>query len=164
MGTILDDSELGFFDSVAQELNELVGTTEFNYYAMNRAKTKVDPLYGEATERAIDGPFRLNAWVQWPNSNPEAGEQGFGFEFDGVCVVARKDFDEKHVPYPFEADVVEFWRTPYHDAKSLGKGLFFDVIKVWSDGHVNDTPSFVQFKMFLKRRTQFGAERRITPP
>lgn len=163
MGTLLDDSESEYFSCIANELNELAGD-EINYYGMNRAKYKVDPLYGEPVKREIDGPFRLAAWIQWPNQEPEAGEHGFGFQFDALCVIARQAFDSQNAPYPFEADIIEMWRTPYHDANSLGKGMFFDVVKVNNDGHVNDTSSFVQFKLYLKRRTEFGAERRITPP
>ena len=163
MGSLYDDSELSLFDSYSTELPGISGD-EVNYYAMNRAKTKIDPLYGEPSERGIDGPFRLNAYVQWPQFQPEAGEQGFGFEFDASCVIARATLEEANAPYPFEADILEFWRTPYHDAKSLGKGLFFDVIKVQNEGHIHDSPSFVNFKLFLKRRTQFGAERRVSPP
>jgi hypothetical protein len=163
MGKLLDDSELEYFDSIASELNALAGD-DINYYAMNRAKYKIDPLYGEPIQRQTLGPFRVSAWFQWPNLEPEAGEQGFGYNFDCLCVISRIDLDEQEAPYPSEADVIEAWRTPYHDAKSLGKGMFFDVIKVNNDGHVNDTASFVQFKLYLKRRTEFGAERRITPP
>jgi hypothetical protein len=163
MGRLLDDSEQGLFDMIAVEMNELYGD-EINYYAMNRAKYKIDPLYGEPIERANDGPFRVSSWFQWPNQEPEAGEQGFGFEFDCLCVIAREALDDQGAPYPFEADVIEAWRTPFHDANSLGKGMFFDVIKVNNDGHINDSSSFVQFKLYLKRRTEFGAERRLTPP
>lgn len=163
MGRLLDDSELEYFSGIASELNELAGD-EVNYYAMNQPGYKIDPLYGEPAERSIDGPFRVPAWFQWPNDEPQATEQGFGREFDCMCVIARETLDNKNLPYPSEADIIEAWRTPYHDANSMGKGMFFDVIKVNNDGHVNDTASFVQFKLYLKRRTDFSAERRITPP
>lgn len=163
MGTLLDDSEQEFFDCIASEITEMAGEP-VNYYSLNRAKTKIDPLYGEATDRKWEGPFRVMAYVQFPNPEVIADEHGFGFDFDGMVTIPRTNLDKLKAPYPFEADVIEMWRTPYHDADSLGQGLFFDVIKVQNDGHINDSPIFVQFKLTLKRRTQFGAERRLTPP
>ncbi len=171
-GRILDDSEKEFFDCINAEYNELFGC-EVNYYAYNtaqlgdkvaRVRTKVDPLYGEATERVIAGPFRIWAQVKWPEYTPVSDEGGFGREFDGQLTISRSHLDEKNLPYPSEGDIIEMWRTPYHDDQAKGKGLFFDADKVWNDGHVNDTATFTQFKMNLKRRTKFGAERRLTPP
>jgi hypothetical protein len=171
-GKLLDDSEKGFFDCINQELNELSGC-EVNYYAYSTAQvgddvarvtTKVDPLYGEATERQIAGPFRVFAQVKWPSYEPVSDEGGFGRTFDCEITISRAHLDEQGLPYPSEGDIIEMWRTPYHDDQAKGKGLFFDVLKAWNDGHINDTPTFTQFKMNLKRRTQFGAERRITPP
>jgi hypothetical protein len=163
MGRILDDSEREFFDCIASELNELAGE-EINFYGQNIKKSTIDPLYGEPVERKIEGPFRVWAWVRWPQISPESGEHGFGFEMDGECVIARAHLDKIGAPYPFEGDIIEMWRTPYHDADSLGKGLFFDIVRVANDGHIHDTPTFVQFRLTLKRRTQFGAERKISPP
>ncbi len=163
MGTLLDDSESAFFDGIATELNTLAGD-EINFYGQNRSRSTIDPLYGEYINRAIDGPFRLNAWVKWPQINVDVSEQGFGFEMDGMCSISRLELENANAPYPFEGDIIEMWRTPYHDADSLGKGLFFDVIRVENDGHINDSPTFVQFKLYLKRRTQNGAERKIQGP
>ena len=175
-GKILDDSEKEFFDCINRESNELFGV-EVNYYAYNtkqpgdditRITTKVDPLYGEVKGgrgggRVIGGPFRIWAQVKWPEYTPVSGEEGFGRTFAGRVTISRAHLDEKNLPYPAEADIIEMWRTPYHDDQSKG-GLFFDVVKAWNDGHVNDTATFTQFILELKRNTQFGAERRITPP
>lgn len=171
-GRILDDSEKDFFDCINSELNELSGC-EVNYYAyqtaqngdeVSRVRTKMDPLYGEAKERVIAGPFRIMAQVKYPEYSPVSDEGGFGRTFDAEVTISRIHLDEQNLPYPSEADIIEMWRTPYHDDQAKGKGLFFDVVKAWNDGHINDTPTFTQFKLQLKRRTQFGAERRITPP
>jgi hypothetical protein len=162
-GQFLDDSESDFFDGITSELNQLAGS-EINYYGQNLPKSTIDPLYGEPTERKIDGPWRVHAWVKWPTVSPSSEEQGFSFQFDGECTIARAELERVGAPPPFEGDIIEMWRTPFHDADSLGKGLFFDVVKVTNDGHINDTPSFVQFRLTLKRRTQFGAERKVSPP
>jgi len=172
MGKVLDDCELELFDCINQDLIELAGT-EINFYANEsggsprsslEARRKVDPLYGEPTERTIKGPIRLMGFVEYPEYSPMAEETGFGREWDAQVVISRASLDEKNAPYPSEMDIIELWRTPYHDAWSLGKGMFFDVIKAKHDGHINDTPTFTQFRLTLKRRSQFGAERRVTPP
>lgn len=163
MGKLLNDCEAKFFDKIAAELNELAGT-EVNLYAMNAKTGKVDPLYGEHTERVPNGPYRVMAVVEWPQVSIRPGEPGFGLEFDSIAYIARSALETAGAPYPSAGDILEMWRTPFHDAYSRGKGMFFDILKSENDGHVNDTPTFVQFKLTLKRRTQFGAERRITPP
>lgn len=162
MGRLVDDSELALFDLIASEVNELYGD-EVNYYATDNPSAKVDPLYGEPIERSINGPFRLPAYVSWPQYSPESGESGFGREFDGTVTISRIHLDRAHAPYPGEGDVIEMWRTPYHDARSMGVGMFMDVVKSENSGHINDTASFVQFKLYVKRRTQYGAERKVFP-
>ena len=159
MGTILDGSELFFFDSVNSNMTEAAGI-EVNYYSMNKQGSVIDPLYGEYAQREVDGPWRLSAKAEWPQRSPISGEAGYTVEFDGKCTISRVHFEEKHAPYPIEGDVLEMWRTPYHDINSLG-GLFFDILKVLNDGHLNDSPTFTQFVMTLKRRPQFAPERRL---
>jgi len=167
MGKVLNDCEVGLFDKINSDLNELAGI-RVNYYGYDpntaENKAKVDPLYGEPTERKFDGPFRVWAIVKYPTYTPMTEESGFGREWDSKCTISRHHLDEANAPYPAEGDIIEMWRTPFHDAWSMGKGMFFDVIKSENDGHINGTPTFTQFKLTLKRRSQFGAERRITPP
>lgn len=167
MGKVLDDSELELFDCINQDMAELAGV-EINFYGYDtndcQNRQKVDPLYGEPTEREIAGPFRVMAIVKYPEYEPLAEEAGFGREWDAQVTISRAILDEKNAPYPSETDIIEMWRTPYHDAWSMGKGMFFDVIKAKHDGHINGTATFTQFILTLKRRSQFGAERRLSPP
>lgn len=167
MGKVLDDSEVELFDCINTDLIELTGV-EINFYGYDptsvQNRAKIDPLYGEPTERDIQGPFRIPALVKYPEYEPMSEESGFSREWDAQVTVARAHLDERNVPYPSEGDIIEMWRTPYHDRWSMGKGMFFDVLKAKHDGHINDTPTFTQFLLTVKRRTQFGAERRITPP
>lgn len=167
MGKVLDGSEQEVFDCINQDLIELTGE-EINYYAYDAQsipnRQKVDPLYGEPAERFTSGAQRIFALVKYPEHDPMSEEVGFSREWDAMITVSRAMLDEKHMPYPSEADVIEMWRTPYHDMWSMGKGLFFDVLKAKPDGYLNDSPAFTQFILTVKRRSQFGAERRITPP
>lgn len=167
MGRVLNDCDRDLFDKINSDLNELAGI-EVNYYGYDPYSTEnvkhIDPLYGEPTERELSGPWRVVAIVKYPTYQPIADESGFGRDWDAEVFISRIHLEEKNAPYPSEGDVIEMWRTPFHDAWSMGEGMFFDVIKAQHDGHVNDSPSFTQFKLGLKRRSQFGAERRITPP
>ena len=160
MGRLLNDCEAGYFDSIASEVNSLAGT-QINFYNLRPVAGEIDPLYGEHTSRAPVGPIKMWATFEWPQVTPESGEPGFHLEFDCQCYIARVDFDKINAEYPYEGDVIEAWRTPYHIERSKGTGLFFDVIKVENDGHVNDSPTFVQFRLSLKRRTEYNAERRL---
>jgi len=167
MGKILDDSELEIFDCINSDLNELAGV-KVNYYGYNPFSEAnialTDPLYGEPTERCFDGPFSVWAIVTYPDYQPLAEESGFGREWDSIITISRSHLDDVSAPYPSEGDIIEMWRTPFHDAWSMGEGMFFDVTKSLHDGHINDTPTFTQFKLSVKRRSQFGAERRIVGP
>jgi hypothetical protein len=160
MGRLLNDCDASYFDKINAEVNELSGE-EVNYYAMNAVAGKVDPLYGEHTERSPDGPYKVWGSISWPQMSVNTTESGIGVDFDGMITVSRSHLDQRNIPYPSEGDIMEFWRTPYHDVNSRGKGLFFDIIKAEGDGYVNDSPIFTQFKIYLKRRSQYGAERRI---
>ena len=55
MGKILDDSEVELFDCINQDMIEAAGV-DINYYAHDTSaqknRRKVDPLYGEPTERS----------------------------------------------------------------------------------------------------------------
>ena len=167
MGRVLNDCERDLFDKINRELNELAGV-QINYYGYNPFDpdncVNIDPLYGEPEDRNFAGPYRVWALVKYPEYQPLAEEVGFGRDWDAVVTISRSHLDEQGAPYPTEGDVIEMWRTPFHDAWSMGVGLFFDVIKASPDGYINDSPSFTQFKLGVKRRSQFGAERRITPP
>lgn len=163
MGFILDGSELRIFDSVTSDQTAAAGD-DVNYYSLNKQASTVDPLYGEYITRQMDGPWRISASVTWAKRTPMPSETGYTVEFDGECKIARVHLDEKSAPYPTEDDIIEMFRTPYHDADSLGRGLFFDVIKADSDGYINDSPNFTKFVLTLKRRPQFGAERKVNLP
>lgn len=167
MGRVLDDSEQKLFDCINSDLIELTGV-KVNLYGYDPTtpanRAKIDPLYGEPTERDLTGPARIWALVKYPEYTPLTEESGFGRDWDAEVIISRFHLDEQNLAYPSESDIVELWRTPYHDAWSMGKGLFFDVVKAKHDGHINDSPTFTQFKLTVKRRSQFGAERRISPP
>jgi hypothetical protein len=73
---------------------------------------------------------------------------------------------------PGEGDVIKSWNIPFYALYGLGDrpeappdaGYYFNVIDVDTDGQIFDNPSFVGYKLQLRRRTEFTPERRIKRP
>jgi hypothetical protein len=158
---------LFLFDSVAQERNKIAGT-EIDLYQMNAKKTVRDPLYDEVVTPVWAGPYRLKAWVEWPETMPEARTEGFRKTFPANMWVARVDVEKVGARPLSYGDIVHFWRTPFFDEHSVTyehgaskHGYYFNLTEVVEDGHLFDTPSFVGFRSVLARNTEFTPERRL---
>jgi len=165
----LADGEIQLFDGFAQEVNGIAGI-DIEFFSLSLKKSKRDPLYDEPTERVWSKPYKFRAWIAAPSQTPVVGEEGFRVHFDASAWLARKDLEDVQAPNPNEGDVIHFWNTPFFNNQAGAKetvpkaGFYFDVIQVTPDGHLHDTPSFVGFRCLLKRRSEFGAERKISPP
>jgi len=126
-----------------------------------------DPLYDEPIERVFQGSYVLKGFVEYPESNPEAGESGLKGIWTATLWLPRLSVEQAGAPVPAEHDVVRFWNEPFYKKYSVleqdieGAGYFFDVTKVDEDGHIFDQPGFVGFKLNLKRDTKFTPERRM---
>jgi hypothetical protein len=161
--------EKALFDSIAQEHIHISGTP-LDFYVLDRAKTTVDPLYGEATEKIWKGPYKFRAHFQWPNPTAESREEGFRETYRSECWIVRKDFEELHCPMPDHGDIIRVWNIPYFNTASVSEenvphgGYFFNVVQVQDDGHMFDNPEFSGFRLSLTRLTEFSPERRIYPP
>lgn len=161
----LDEQELFLFDVWAQEPTEGSGT-ECELFTLNLAKSKVDALYSEPTERAYDGPYLIMSHVEWPEGTPSADEEGFTTVWPSGCWIPRILIEQVGARPPQEGDILRFWKLPYFDKSSVNElpnnpnaGYFFEVIKVNDDGHLFDSSAFVAFRCDLKRRSKFAAER-----
>jgi hypothetical protein len=165
----LDGAELHLFDSYAQE-HTGTASTPIDYYVQDVDGSPRDPLYDEPTERLWKGPYALKGYAEFPNLTAEAREEGLKKDWEATVWIARKEFEDKHAPYPKEGDVIRFWKIPFFDAdanlheKVPGGGWYFDVVLTDDDGHLFDGPEFVNFKLTVKRATEFAAERRVSPP
>ena len=89
----LTDKELFLFDLIAQEHTNIEGT-EIDLYQMCRKRQVTDPLYDEVVLNAFDGPFRLKAWVEYPEVNVEIREEGFRKVLPSTLWVARIDIEQ----------------------------------------------------------------------
>jgi hypothetical protein len=165
----LADSEKFLFSHFADEHIQIIGT-ECDFFSQRVEKGTRDPLYDEPTERSFTKPFKIKAWVSWPSSTPVLGEEGFRFAFQTQGWIPRQQLEKQGAPAPFEGDVLRFWNIPYFNEFSVArdkiknKGMFFVITNSDSDGHVNDAATFTGFRIDMKRRSEFGEERRIVPP
>jgi hypothetical protein len=163
----LTDSEIALFDSVAQDVSKICAT-DIELFWLDLKKTTKDPFYDEAVERKFKGPFKIKAYVSYPAQAPNPSKDGNILTWDCTAWIARKDLEVAGAQPPNPGDVIRIWNTKFYnneavfDEKVPDSGFFFNVENVNPDGHIHDTPSFVGFKLTLKRRTDFTPERRIT--
>lgn len=166
----LGDTERFMFDLWAQEHTRISGTN-FEYFPIDLAESKKDPLYNEAETRVFGGPFKIIGWIELPIGTSEMQEEGMHKTFGPKAWLARKEVEDQSMPAPKIGDVLHVWDLPFYEvqstseiAKSPGAGFYFEVTEVNTDGQLFDTPSFVGFTMNLRRRTEFTPERRLDKP
>lgn len=167
---VLSSSERQLFDSVAAELNKIVGTT-ISYYHLDIHNSKRDALYDEPVATAWLGPYKIIGYVVNPDGVPEVREEGFKKTWESTVWIARSTIEEANVPTPHEGDVLRIWDTPFENLESAlrdptipNSGMYFDVVEVDPDGRMFDNPEFVGFRLVIRRRSEFTPERRVVPP
>jgi hypothetical protein len=166
----LDDRELFLIDGYANEHVGIIGT-RIEYWALDVAGSKKDPLYGEATDRDFKGPFKYTVWFSYTPSTPEVREEGFVERYQPTAWLPRKMVEEANAGVPLEGDVIRAWNIPFYALYGVADheappdaGYYFNVIDVDTDGQVFDNASFVGYKLQLNRRTEFTPERRVKRP
>ena len=160
----LDAQELVLFDSIAVEHTEKSGTSML-YWHLNRVGTTIDPVYDEPVQRKFEGPFRLKGNITYPESSPEAREQGMRSQWNATVWIPRKTLELANAPEPDVGDVIQVWNNSFFMSDGVeseqvpGAQFMFVVIDANTDGHLFDTPSFVGFKLEVERRTEYTPER-----
>jgi len=163
----LNEEEGRYFSDIAQEHVNIAGTY-IDYYHLDIAKSIKDPLYDEASEREFIGPYRMKAYVSYPEQQPTVEAQGTILNWDCIAWISRRDIEEKKAPPPAPGDVIRIWKIPFfQDAASFdetipGAAFYFNVLNSNTDGHLFDTSTFVGFRVTLRRRTDMAPERRIS--
>lgn len=186
MGELLDDSELRLFDSISEEYNRL-GGTKVRLWSLRRGYAVdpvfdepsrnhgYDPMYGEAVapshqpevepekrdEWAFVGPWEFWAVVFFEEEADKdtSIDESVQSEWDATGWVSRQAFEEIDCPYPKKGDVIEMSEEKWRD--SSDKQIYFDVISSARAGPLNDTQTYVNQRLRLKKRTKFDPERRI---
>ena len=162
----LSQAEEPILSCWAKEHIDIAGVN-FELFHLDIDGSVRDPLYDEAIQRVFQGSYIMKGFVEYPESQPEAGESGLKGVWTGTLWVPRLAIEEAGSPVPAEHDVIRFWNGPFYKKYSVleqdieGSGYFFDVIKVDEDAHIFDQPAFVGFKIDLKRDTKYTPERRM---
>lgn len=156
------------FDLWAQEHTRIAGT-KIEFYSLNTDKSQRDALYDEPVVRHFDGPFSLVGYVEYPNDETEAREEGFRTTWTGTIWIARKEFEDANAPIASEGDVIRIWDKPFFNDNWAtsgdevpGGGYYFDLTNVSDAGHLFDNPWFVGVTSRIRRRQEFTPERRLT--
>lgn len=182
MGRVYYDEDATYLRSLEEERIELSGPTT-EYYSLNRG-TNVDTLYNEpdndwmyggTSPRGTDqksekswnfspnvlggaDPLEIPSSIQFEEMDgrtPMVRPEGFKADWDAIlfitvnhweCYTAGTTVAGRE---PKEGDVVYVWN------------LWWDVIKAGSGGNVLDSPSFVGYRLDLKKRTEFTPDRKV---
>ena len=116
MGTLINDKDLCFALSFAQEVNRLAGT-ECRYYQFEPAKSIRDPLYGEPirTEYKEDPDgnlgIEMNVFFKAPDKSAITGEEGRRIDRISEAEFAKKDFTDNDLKEPRNGDIIKIWKT-----------------------------------------------------
>lgn len=162
----LCDAEEPILSCWAKEYVDIAGV-KIELFHLDIDESVRDPLYDEAIERVFQGSFRMKAFVEYPEAQPEAGESGLKAIWTATVWIPRLSIEEVNAPTPAEHDVIRVWNSPFFKKYSVleqdieGSGYFFDLIKVDEDGHIFDQTGFVGFKCDLRRDTKYTPERRM---
>jgi hypothetical protein len=168
----MENSTVGekfLFDLIGSEHAKFSGTT-IEFYNMDRERTQVDPLYGEAVEKVWVGPYKLIGHIEWPDPRPENREEGYRTTHIASAWIARTEFEQAHLEWPSRGDIVRVWSIPFFDAAAVddestpNAGYYFNIVNVQDDGHMFTNADFAGFKLELRRYSEFVPERRIFPP
>lgn len=162
----LCDGELYLHDTWAQEHVNIAGV-KFELFHLDLEESVVDPVYNEPVDRIFQGSYILKGYFEFPPGVPEMTEQGSHVGWESSLWIPRKELEDKNAPIPSEDDIIRVWNTPFFQKYGVfeqeieNSSYFFDVTVVDDDGHLFDRPSFVGFKLTLKRRTEYTPERRL---
>jgi len=176
--------EQDLHDAFAEEYNRL-GGTPIKLWSVRRAASfdplwdepsvqhGYDPLYGEHAgspppadrnevpdrkEWGFQGPWEFWGVVEFEEIEGQATsiEDSITTEKDATAWIARLSLDDAGSPYPKKGDVFELrWK----DASD--KIMFFDVTGSKRGGALNDSQTYVQFAVALKKRSKFDPSRRV---
>lgn len=153
MGRLLGDWDRCLFDSIAQEVAELAGTTAIFYQFDEDASTK-DPLWNESLDtqykKNSSGVVGIECPVVFkdPERNAVVGEEGFRLDKISQVYVARVDLDKRGLRRPRPGDIIKVW------------GEYYDVTETHvAEGHINDSGTYSTMQIDVVRRTKGPPER-----
>lgn len=150
MGTLINDCDQCFFDSIASELNQLAGTDAI-IYVFQEEESEIDPLWGEelttvyqkdTTNRVgIDCPVYFRS----PERTGSQTEEGYHLERRSIVEIAAKDLRDRNIRRLRQGDIIYLveW-DQYYDIVASSSG----------DGIISDSSLTAVYKFDVVRRTK----------
>lgn len=132
MGTLLNDCDQCFFDSVASELIELVGT-DAKIFVFQEGNSEIDPLWGEEVttvyqpdpETGQQGIY-CPVFFKSPNRTGSQTEEGYQLERRSTLEIAVQDLRNRNIRRLRQGDIIYVieW-DQYYDVidSSSGDGM-----------------------------------------
>jgi len=155
MGRLIHDIDRDFFNSVAQEVNELAGIV-IEYWKLEKGQITYDSLYGEVTSQSswkFDGPHYINASFEHPEKSPSPEEKGLVTDESGFMVwIARIDWEnEMGIDIPVIGDIIKL------------REKYYDVTQVSRDGWLNSSHTeYTMWKLTLGRVSKIDISKHIS--
>lgn len=156
------NSEVGLWDSIAQEPARLSGTP-VRLHSVRRAKN-LHPLYREPSadghEWEFSGPWEVMAAMDFnmgQDIDSEASEHGLQKIYSAVMYISRKELEDVGAPVPKIGDVIDFWdRAPFG-----ADYVYWDVVKANPDGNMFTSEVYTMYRLELKVRSRFEPGRKV---
>lgn len=154
MGTLIGDCDQCLFDSVAQEVNKLAGTTAV-IYQFEEAESSRDPLWDEEIETV----YKQNAqgtegiecpvYFKDPDRSSLTGEEGIRLDKTSEVWIAKADMDARGIRRLRPGDIIKVWTDQ-----------FYDVIESHvAEGNISDSSTYSMIRFDVTRRTKALPER-----
>ena len=150
MGTLINDCDQCFFDSIASELNQLVGV-DATIYVFLEDDSEIDPLWGEE----ITTVYKKNSYdnvgidcpvfFRSPERTASMGDEGYRLDKRTTIEIAASDMRDRGIRRLRQGDIiyVSSW------------GSYWDVVESSStNGQIADTGTVSVYSFDVVRRTQ----------
>jgi len=149
MGTLIGDCDKCLFDSVAQEVNKLAGTTAVIYQFESMESTR-DVLWDEEittvykkNAQGVEG-IECPVFFKAPDRSSLTGEEGFRVDRLSEISIARADLASRDLRILRPGDIIKVWTDQYYDVTEAHK----------EEGYISDSTENSLVKFDVTRRTK----------
>lgn len=123
----IDTKAIAFIDAINRQLIQKVIAEEVFYYAVSLKQSEVKRLYGEAIQKTVAAPVRINALVKYENTNSRTTDFGVDSKFLLEVYFHQKELSERNVK-PIEGDFIEYGQIFFEIASVTQPQLVFGQI------------------------------------
>lgn len=148
MGTLFNECDQCWFDHVAKEVVDLVGT-DARIYQFEEDKSQIDPVWQEEVttvyKEGADGKVGIECpiFLKSPDRSSLQGEEGFQTNRSTTLQIAKADMRDRSIRRMRAGDIVYAW------------GMYFDVVESHStEGQIADTGETSMYEFDATRRTK----------